>query len=111
MKDVRIPGVVWAIAIIVAVAAIHENEAYLLMRFGLEPFYLDLLVGLLIAALKTLSLGTEQLNQALDVIERLLARRPHPPEEGMRGVETVETMEVVAEIPPRPNKLVRWLVG
>lgn len=107
MKDMRVPGVVWAILIIVVIAITHENEVWIQMNWGIEPYLIDILVGILVAVLKTLSLGTEQLNQALDIIDRILANRRTEREE-MRGIGTTLVDEA---IPERPNPVMRWLVG
>jgi hypothetical protein len=94
MKDIRIPGVAWVIAIV-------------------EPWMIDLAITLLISGLKTANVGTEQLNNALDVIEQLLNDKATAfvaPSEGVRAAASVAPVEV-EKIPPRPNKTVRWLVG
>jgi hypothetical protein len=114
-KDIRVPGVIWAIALIIIVALIHENQAYLEVQFGVTPYIIDLLVAILIGILKGLSLGTEQLNQALDIIERIVNRPvgPRPPGEGMRAPGTAGSTVIIPddEIPRRPNPFTRWLVG
>lgn len=113
MKDVKVPGVVWAIGIIAVIALIHANEVTIQQNIGLDAFWLDMLVAALIAILKSLSLGTAELNQALDIIDKLLLARAQAatPGTGMRSAEPAPPAVVVEEIPARPNALTRWLVG
>jgi hypothetical protein len=120
MKDVRIPGFAWAIGIIVAVALIHSNaatiETWHVGNFYITPIVLDTIVALLIGYLKKLNLGTEQLEDALDVIEQLQnanARAAMERESGgalPRAPLSVSPIEF-EKIPKRPNHTARWLVG
>ena len=111
MKDIRVPGIVWAIGIIVVVGLIHSNAFYIQQSTGIQPWLLDIGVAALIGVLKTLNLGTDQLNQALDIIDRLLLEKRTEPGVQMRG--DIESRELVTplEIPDRPNPVARWLVG
>lgn len=129
MKDVRVPGVAWAILIIVLVAVIHGGEGYLTGTLGIQPWMLDLALVMLIGGLKTVNLGTDQLNQALDIIDSLLTREEKAqaaksvtiaqPGVGMRSSHAeildvpppLDVDRVVRETPDRPNPFTRWLVG
>lgn len=113
----RVPGVVWAVALIIIIAVVHENEAQIQAQMGIDPFIIDIVIAMLIAVMKSLSLGTEQLNQALDIVDKLLSSRRErlelPPGEGMRSTkaEAAEQPVFVEEIPERPNPAMRWLFG
>lgn len=113
MSNVRIPGVAWVIAIVVLVGVIHANAIWIEVNWHVEPWMIDMAITLLIAGLKTANVGTEQLNNALDVIDQLLNDKATAfvaPPEGARGPASVAPVEV-EKIPPRPNKTARWLVG
>lgn len=125
-KDIRIPGIAYVIAIIAAIALIHENEARLIASTGIDAFYWDLIVGGLFAVAKGLNVGTEQLNRALDVIDMILKRGQgatvpevvdeNDPRMKMRGPATIVTDAAqpaiyVDEIPARPNKVIRYFLG
>lgn len=107
-KDFRVPGVAWGILIIIVIALIHENEASL----PIDAFYADLIVGMLIGVLKGLSLGTDQLEQALNIIDAIRNRETRSRPRGKAG-EIMPAPATVPEsaVPERPNKMVRWLVG
>lgn len=113
LKDVRIPGVVWAVLLTLVIAIIHENQGV----WGIDAFYVDLVVVGLIALLKSLNLGDGQLQQALDVIDSIRRRegagRMRGSVEGPSGGElrVPHELPLTDKVPPRPNKFVRWLVG
>jgi hypothetical protein len=125
MKDVRIPGVAWMVLIIVLIALIHNNALWIEQSWHIEPWQIDLAITVLIAGLKTLNLGTEQLNQALDVIDQLLnwhAQTAMAVEQEARIPSTAPVPSVapaprsvvpvqLEKIPERPNSAVRWLFG
>lgn len=110
MKDVRVPGVAWAVLLVVAVALIHEYEASL----PVSPEVADMVVVGLIALLKSIKLGTSELNQALDVIDSIRrsagsGRARGSADEPATSAAPVEAL--AADAPERPNKAVRWLLG
>lgn len=134
MKKVEIPGIVWAILIIVIVAAVHSGEGYLTGTLGLQPWMIDVGLAMLIGILKGLSLGTGQLDQALNIIDRLMAYNARKSNEetaqieaqmttpgvGMRSahveitstlMDSLELEDIASAIPERPNKTLQWLVG
>lgn len=124
MNSVKIPGVAWIVGIVLAVAAAH----YYLD----DPFIVDVVFIVAGMVLKSLKLGTEEENQAIDIIETI---KKHPrlstpvvvpkatPGVQMRGPSGSEGLTVESEgvllseppilpaTPPRPNKMMRWLVG
>lgn len=104
MKDVRIPGFAWAIAIIVIVSLIHTYGP----QYGYSPLYIDMAVALLIGALKGLNLGTGQLEQALKIIDILLIQAVS--EGTPRGPAAVPRINLT-DIPDKPNKTVRFFLG
>lgn len=121
MQNFKVPGVLWIVLLVTIVAGAH----YYLD----DPFIVDLVVVVVGMVLKSFKLGTEQENQAIDLINTI---KNHPrlnrpvvvatnvPGPQMRGsgessvaVETVVFDEppVFPDPPPRPNKAMRWLVG
>lgn len=125
MNNVKIPGVLWIVLIVAVVALAH----YYLD----DPFVVDMIVIVAGMVLKSLKLGTAEENQAIDIINMI---KQHPrlnrpvtvsksdPDVQMRGPSGVEgrisvTSEgmlveeppVFPDPPPRPNKMLRWLVG
>lgn len=131
-QDVKVPGVVWVAAIIAAIALIHSNEAYLMNEWGISPFYLDMAVGLLMAVLKGMKLGTEELKVALQIIDyltnhpRVTAPVVEPSakpggEVQYRGPVTVVTAQgaeftespiiLPAAVPRPPSRMMAWLFG
>lgn len=128
IKNTRIPGLLWAILIIVAVGLIHANEA-LLAQYGIEPWMIDMGLAFLIGILKTLSLPGDQLTQALDVIDDIVnadagAKRERQtavqsaPGVGMRSaygppvpLPEADVKAIAAEAPERPSWLAQLLVG
>jgi hypothetical protein len=125
MSNVRVPGVAWAIGIIVLIALIHSNATFIETNWHVEPWQIDLAISVLVAGLKTLNLGTEQLNQALDVIDQLLSWHAQTAMAAEREAQIPSTAPVpspapaprsvvpvqLEKIPERPNKAVRWLFG
>jgi hypothetical protein len=122
MSNVRVPGVAWAIGIIVLIALIHNNALWIEQSWHIEPWQIDLAITVLIAGLKTLNLGTEQLNQALDVIDQLLAWHAQTAKAAEREAQIPSTAPIppaprsvvpvqLEKIPERPNNAVRWLFG
>lgn len=121
MNDVRVPGFLWAVAIVMAVALIHTYEAQIQAATGLDAYVLDLAVTALIGVLKGLNLGTGQLDQALDIIDSIIGRSrvrvetvepgAVPMRGGMSPVVTLTEASLPSAPPPRPNKVARWLVG
>lgn len=131
MSNVRIPGVAWAILIIVIVASVHSAESYIVTTFGIEPWVIDLILAILIGVLKSLSLSGDQLTQALDVIQKIMSYEVErqqienhneaiakAPPEGMRSAQvgpieppSLNLLEVAEEVPERPSKFAQWLVG
>lgn len=110
LQNARVPGVVWALALIIVIAIIHENEANL----PIDAFYADMIVALLIGVLKSLSLGTGQLEQALDIIDAIRNRdaRSRTRSGSIEGVVDVAPVTVPeSAIPERPNRMIRWLIG
>lgn len=130
MKDVRIPGVVWIIAIVAITGLAHHYLE--------DPFIVDLVVIVAGMILKSLNLGTKELEQALEIID-LFKRQPKvvvppaPPSTpgggpqmrgpmpkattiegdlvGVEGDTLIKEPDVLPATPPPPNKAVRWLVG
>lgn len=117
MKDIRVPGLAWAILIIAIVAGVHGNEAWITTNTPFTPFWIDLALGMLIGILKGIDLTDTQLEQALDVIDKLLTRNriveETRPKEGMRSAAPPASLPQITpgEIPARPNKVVRFLFG
>lgn len=114
MKDLRIPGIVWAIVLVAIVAVIHENAD----AWHIAPIYSDLAVVVVVGVLKGMNLGVDQLNQALDIIDNIKSqgtvartRGTSITPGGMAESEPLITDTITANAPPRPNKLARFLVG
>lgn len=122
-KDIRIPGIAYVVAIIAAIALIHENEVRLIASTGIDAFYWDLIVGALFAIAKGFNIGTAQLETAIKIIEMVLARQPKStvieaddPRMKMRGpgepIPGIDQPAIfVDEIPARPNRVVRYFLG
>lgn len=127
MKKVEIPGIVWAILIIIIVASVHSGESYLVNTLGIQPWIIDMGLAILIGVLKGLSLGKGQLDQALDIINKLMsyeaqaeARRVEEiasPREGMRSSYVtpvpppLDMASLADEVPERPTKFQQFLFG
>jgi len=113
MKEFRVPGLVWALLIVVGIGMIHEYEASL----PFNAMTADAIVVILIGILKSLALGTGQLEQALNVIDTLrfssASRQVRGTAEVPAGSEEMphEEAMIATEIPSRPNKLAAFLVG
>lgn len=114
MKDLRIPGIVWAIVIVALVAIAHENAA----AWHIDPIYSDLLVVVAVGILKSMNLGVDQLNQALDIIDNIKTqgavtrtRGSAAAPGGMVESDLAALDTITANAPKRPSKLVRFLVG
>lgn len=116
MNNLRIPGVAWTVLIVVLVGLIHANAAWIEVNWHVEPWMIDMAITLLIAGLKTLNVGTDQLNDALEVIDQLLNRRAEEAvmSEGAMGIPAPASLSAPVEIekiPEKPNTFMRWLVG
>jgi hypothetical protein len=112
MNNVRVPGVVWAIGIVIAVYLIQKFSVPIQEATGIDAFVLNLIiVPGLIGVLKGLNLGTDQLNQALDVIDLLLQRTSTPELGQTRGPGIEQPAVMKDDIPERPNPVMRFLVG
>lgn len=115
MKDIRVPGIVWAIAMVAIVAVIHENQA----AWNIPVIYSDLAVVVVVGILKTMNLGADQLNQALDIIDNIkthgaisATRGGGSIPVGMEGSEDPAVISTLtANAPERPNNTVRFLLG
>lgn len=127
MSNVRYPGFLWVIGIVVSVI--------LLLRFFDAEIVALVFIPLILGILKAWKIGTEEENIAIDAIEaiknnprvidaikgiqipRILGSKTQyrgPSEYGdiqSEEVEVVETPLVLPATPPRPNKMLRWLVG
>lgn len=112
MKDVRVPGIVWVVLLVVGVALLHENRGVL----GISPALFDVILVGVVAVIKGFNLGTGQINQALDVIDTF---RSQAGATRMRGSGEVSSLDADVpglmisrdQIPQRPNPVMRWLVG
>lgn len=112
LKDVRVPGFIWAIAIVITTYFINKFTPTLELYTGIDAFVWQLIIiPALIGVLKGLNLGTDQLNQALDIIDLLLKRGKTMDTPQTRGLALERPPVEVADIPKRPSKLARWLVG
>lgn len=110
MSNIRIPGVAWAFLIVAAIAFIHENQALL----PIDAYYLDLLVIVLIAVLKSINLGTDQLNRALDIIDEIVGRAAATRVRSGgddRGGEVYGIDSLAKKAPPRPSVPLHWFFG
>lgn len=106
LKDVRIPGFAWAMGIIVIVGLIHTYGP----QYGFSPLYIDMAVAILIGVLKGLNLGTDQLDQAIKIIDLLLMKEVAEVEGIPRGPAAVPRINLT-DIPDKPNKTVRFFLG
>lgn len=125
MNDVKFPGVLWVVVIV--------GLVLLSLRFFEAEIVSIVFVPVIFAILKSLKLGTETENLAIDTIEAIknnprvqeairsigFAKASNPPQfrgpsgEVVEG-ETISNVEmplVLPATPPRPNKMMRWLVG
>lgn len=109
MTEIKVPGFIWALLIVVVVAVIHSYEPQIIASTPFNAPLLDMIVVVLMGILKGLDLTDVQLEQALRVIDSLI-RREYETEEQMRGGIPVETSFAIA-IPEPPSKLQKWLVG
>ena len=96
MKDIRIPGFIWVVLI---AAGIVFCENYLA-----NPLYGEIAIALLMGAAKALNLGTEHLEEALELLR------------GMQNATTAvgargQAMPSVNVSELKPNKPLRWLFG
>lgn len=115
MKDIRVPGIVWAIAMVAIVAILHENAD----AWHISPLYSDLAVVVVVGVLKGMNLGVDQLNQALDIIDNIRATGSITRTRGVNvmgetettGLSPVVVESMTANAPERPSKTVRWLLG
>lgn len=94
MKDFKIPGFLWVVLIAVAVM-LAEN-------YLPSPLYVELALLLLFGIAKAYNLGTQDIEDVLDILRRTDSLVP-------RG-RSIVTTEVIAE-QYKPNKTARWLVG
>jgi hypothetical protein len=116
VKDVRVPGFLWVILLLLVGAAIQFYAPQIEVRTGLSPAIVEMIVALCFGAYKYFNLGTDQLNTALDIIGFLRQRLDvaRDPQQQMRGPQS--SLLLVPEIheediPERPNKAARWLLG
>ena len=109
MTSVRIPGVIWVIGIVLILTL---GRSYIEQQ-GLNPIYLDALVIVVIAVMKTLNLGTKEIEELLDVISILQRQVDKREAELSPDTLTVETMSMAVPTPKEYpiNYFVRWLVG
>lgn len=118
MQNIKPPGVLWVVLIVVAVALAH--------RYLDDPFLVEVIVVVAGMILKSLKLGTDQLEEAIEIINifKLYRVRPVVTATGvqMRGTPQPGEMEAersavdndlaaALEPPPMPNKMMTWLVG
>lgn len=93
MKDIKVPGVVWVILIAVAIILI---ETFVAPGYQL---YAEGAVVAIMAAAKAANLGTQQIEDLLDLLRKMQESQPMP-----RGM-AVDVDE------HEPNKAVRFLLG
>lgn len=98
MQDVKVPGVLW-IALVVAALAV-------LRHYVTDPLYVEIGIVVAFALLKSLNLGTAELEELLAIIARLQAQIDKDRPRSAEAAPLVPTGKVEA-----PNKFVRWLVG
>lgn len=125
MKDVKFPGVLWVVIIVAAVL--------LSLRFFDKEIVSLIFIPLAFGVLKSLKLGTEDENLAIDIIEGIKSnpriqdlaskigfKTTAAPAVQMRGPHGVggrvvadpeESPLILPATPPRPNKTMRWLLG
>lgn len=119
MKDLRIPGVVWVILLLTIGVLIRENAVAIGTYLHVGPFVVGAVVAAIFVAAKVANPGGQELNQAIDVIQKLMGQPktvagPATPSTGMRsgiGLESVAPTVREEEIPERPNKVARILIG
>lgn len=125
MSNIRLPGFIWVVIIV--------GSVILLLRFFDAEIVAMIFIPLVFGILKSLKLGTEEENLAIDTIEAIknnpriqeairsigFAKASNSPQfrgpsgEVVEG-ETISNAEmplVLPATPPRPNKMVRWLAG
>lgn len=117
MQNIRVPGILWALAIVVIVAVIHENQE----AWGITPLYWEVILVAAIGALKAINLNNDQLSQALDIIDNIrrgvsVTQTRGSLEVPIGGEEppvvTAEALDAMtANAPPRPSKMARFFMG
>lgn len=100
MKDIKVPGVLWVVLIVAGIAVVRQ--------FVPEPLYVELAVVIGFVILKSLNLGTDEINDLIDIIERLQGRLENEP---MAMPKTVAERAGTVPQVERPNKAVRFLLG
>lgn len=132
MQEIKVPGVAWALGIILGIALLHENAARIeaLTDGWISVWYIDFLIAAVLGFLKWKFPGTRPLEQALEIINILLNSRrvttttPGTTEDRpqMRGpssrspqTATTETVvydpPLIPEVPAPPRKAGNWLFG
>lgn len=121
MNNVRIPGIVWVILLLGLGIGIQTYSTVIQSYTGLDPLVIAFIATAIFGAAKAKNTGDGQLNDAIDVIQKLLTRPKTAtgPGVGMRSAETIDLGPgsiqmgpgIEPEIPKRPNSFTRWLVG
>ena len=100
MNQIKVPGVLW-VALVVAVVAVARVYVD-------DPLYVEIVVVIAFAVLKSLNLGTAEIEELLQIIARLQAEI----DKGRTRTGEVGAMAAPAGPPVKqPNKFVRWLAG
>lgn len=115
MNHLRVPGVVWAILIVVLIAAGYRN-ADTLNQWGITPEIWNIIVVFALGVLKTLDLTPPYRQQAIELAELVkteYAKRTSGPQ--MRSapgseLPSAEARVVVPEV-KESSKLKTWLIG
>jgi hypothetical protein len=107
LTNLKIPGWLWAVAIIVIIALIHTYG----VQYGINPVIADIIVALLLGILKGLNLGTNQLDATLKVISELLSERAAVTGTTIRGSIPPGSVVYKDEIPDKPDKFLTFLIG
>lgn len=95
MKDIKIPGIIWVIAISVTIVLI---ETYVAPGYQL---YAETAIVVLMGIAKAANLGTKDVEDLVAMLRSLQRQMPTP-----------ESSIIATEAESRePNKTVRWLLG
>lgn len=102
MTNIKIPGVLWTVLIVTIVALAH---IYLD-----NPILVDGIVVIAFAVLKSMNLGTDELEQLLEIIKRYQAQATRSRAEA-GTISSSAPIPVIETEAYEPNKPVRWLLG
>ena len=107
MKDIKIPGVLW----IAAAIALDVIGRQVIEQYGFPPMYADVLLVVIVAVLKTLNIGTSEIDQALEIIDKL-QKQSGATTMSIAGAEQRGMATHKIDLAKRrPNKIMRWMLG